>query len=77
MKVCEVYATMDIDGNTAASVEGGRELYGEGVGILDDNGTPHVILSVGIDCYNHVSDDMFNKSTILIEGKFDSKRLYI
>lgn len=76
MTVCNILSNIPIDENTAIVVEGSRELFGSGTGILDENGKPFVVLSVGMDGPIN-TDAMLNKASLLIEGNFDSKKLFV
>lgn len=76
MIVCSILNTLPIDDNTAVVVEGSRDLFRSGTGVLDENGKPYVVLSVGMEEHFNM-DDMMNKSSLLLEGKFTSKRLFV
>ena len=44
--------------------------------ILDENGKPYEVLSVGMDSGVNV-EEMLNKTSLLIEGNFVSSKLFI
>lgn len=77
MRICNVLKTLNIDDNTAIVVEGDRELFWNGMGILDELGKPYEVLSVGMDDNSNMSDDMVDKFSLLINGMFSSSKIYI
>ena len=76
MTICNVLATMTIDDNTAVAVEGKRELFYNGIGVLDENGTPFEVLTVGMNYFTDVND-LMDKTPLLIKGNFVSKKMYV
>ena len=48
MIVCSILNTLPIDDNTAVVVEGSRDLFRSGTGVLDENGKPYVVLSARV-----------------------------
>ena len=48
MTICNVLSTMSVGNNTAV-VDGSGELFRNVMGILDENGKPYEVLSVGVD----------------------------
>jgi hypothetical protein len=76
MTVCNILNTLPIGNDTAVVVEGSRDLFQIGTGVLDENGKPYVVLSVGMEEYFN-PEDMMNKSSLLLEGNFASKRLFV
>lgn len=76
MTICNVLGSMPIGDNTSIIVDGGGELFRAGIGILDENGKPYEVLSVGMDSGANV-DDMLNKTSLLLSGKFMSSRIFI
>ena len=75
MTICNVLATMTIDDNTAVAVEGKRELFYNGIGVLDENGKPFEVLTVGMNYFTDVND-LMDKTPLLIKGNFVSKKMY-
>ena len=76
MTVYNVLKTMPIENDTAVVIDGSRELFRNGTGVLDEDGKPFVVLSVGMD----VIDDFNNtedKTSLLIKGSFKSKMLFV
>ena len=76
MTICNVLSTLSIDNNTAIIVDGGAELFYNGIGILDETGKPYEVLSVGMDSGIDV-EDLLNKTSLLINGNFSSKRIFV
>ena len=76
MTICNVVRTMKISKNTAVIVEGPREIFRNGIGVLDDKGNPFEVLSVSID---NVADPEENetKTSLLLSGRFSSKKMYV
>ena len=76
MTICNVLSTLTIDENTAVVVDSSRELFKNGIGVLDENGKPFEVLSVGMD--NILStDNMSGKVSLLLAGNFSSQRLFV
>ncbi len=76
MTICNVLSTMTVGDNTAVVVDGSGELFRNGMGILDDNGKPYEVLSVGMDSMIN-TDDILNKTSLLLNGSFISKRMFV
>ncbi len=76
MIICNVLKTMNIGDNTAVIVDGPRELFRNGIGILDENGKPFEVLSVGINCVDDL-EALLDKTSLLINGNFISEKMYI
>ena len=76
MTVFKVIGRMSVGDNTAIVVDGKGNLFHNGVGILDENGKPYEVLSVGMDSGINV-EEMLNKTSLLIEGNFVSSKLFI
>lgn len=76
MTICNVLTTLSIDGNTAILVDGPRKLFKNGIGILDESGTPFTVLSVGMDQPIDVGNNT-GKTSLLIEGQMSSKKIYL
>ncbi len=76
MTICNVLNILPIDDDTAIVVEGSRELFHKGIGILDDTGKPHEVLSVGMD--GIIDPEVVqNRTSLLIKGIFESTRIYV
>ncbi len=76
MTICHVLSTMSVGNNTAVVVDGSGELFRNGMGILDENGKPYEVLSVGMDSMVD-ADDILNKTSLLLNGSFISKRMFV
>lgn len=76
MTICNVLSTMSIGNNTAVVVDNSGELFRIGIGILDDNGKPYEVLSVGMDCVTN-TENMLDKTSLLLNGEFASKKIYV
>ena len=75
MTICNVLSTMTIGENTAIVVDGSGKLFKNGIGILDDNGKPFEVLSVGLECAK--AENILDKTSLLLKGSFSSKKVYI
>lgn len=76
MTIYNVLNKLNICENTALVVEGPREQLKNGIGVLDENGKPYEVLSIGMD--NLITfDNALNRTSILISGKFESTKLYL
>ena len=76
MTICNVLATMRISENTAVVVDKPRDMFRNGMQVLDGNGNAYEILSVGIELLNDFVAES-NKTSLLIEGEFSSDKLYV
>ena len=76
MTICNVLRTMTIDDNTAIVVEGSRELFRNGMGILDDSGKPHEVETVGMDGIADLENE-YNRVSLLIRGSISSNKIYV
>ena len=76
MTVFKVIGRMSVGDNTAIVVDCKGNLFHNGVCILDENGKPYEVLSVGMDSGVNV-EEMLNKTSLLIEGNFVSSKLFI
>ncbi len=76
MTIYNVLSAMIIDDNTAVIVDGSGELFRNGMGVLDENGKPFEVLSVGMDCALK-TEDVLNKTSLLLKGNFLSKRMFV
>lgn len=78
MKVIEVIDTLKISGNTSLVVKDDGKDLKNGIGILDDKGVPHVVLSVAMSRPDmSVENAIMNTTVILVEGTIDSKRIFV
>lgn len=77
MTVLDVVGTVPLNGNTSAVIKGDGSVLKNGIGILDSDGKPHVVISVGLS--SGIADMVEEKKTtaILVEGIFSSKRIYV
>lgn len=76
MTVCDVLRILPIGNDTAVVIDGGRELFRNGTGVLNDEGKPFVVLSVGMDLIEEFND-VEDKTSLLIKGSFKSKLLFV
>ena len=76
MTIYDVLSTMTIGDNTAVIIDGSGELFRNGIGVLDKNGKPYEVLSVGMDCALK-TDDILNKTSLLLKGNFLSKKMFV
>ena len=76
MTICNVLGMMPIGDNTAIIVDNDGELFRNGIGILDEEGRPFEVLSVGMDS-GVESKDMMDKTSLLVKGKFTSNRIFV
>ena len=76
MTICNVLKSMAIGDNTAVVVDGSKELFYNGLGVLDENGKPFEVLSVGMD-KTIALDGMSDKTSLLLNGSFLSKKIFI
>ncbi len=75
MTICKVLSTLEIGNNTAIVVDSSRELFKNGIGILDENGKPFEVISVGMSNDIELSDA--TKTSLLIAGKISSEKIYV
>ncbi len=76
MTIYNVLKTLTIGNNTAVVVEGPGELLRNGIGILDENGKPYEVLSVGMDNIDN-TEDLPEKTSLLLNGSFISNKMYV
>lgn len=75
MTIYNVLSKLTVGADTALVIEGPRELLKNGIGVLDENGKPFEVLSIGMD--NLISfDNALNRTSLLISGKFESKNYF-
>ena len=73
MRVIEVIDTLKIGNNTSIGIKDKCPEIKNGVGILDENGKPYIVLSVGLT----KTTGEINSTIILVEGDFNSKKIFI
>lgn len=78
MTICNVLNILPIDDNTAIVVDVPRKMFRNGTGILDENGKPYEVLSVGMERIGDYDyDNVLNKTSLLIAGRFSSKKIFV
>ena len=75
MIIYDVIGSAPINGNTTVVIDGNGEHLKNGLGVLDEQGMPHEIISVAMTSSN--SEASLNKTTLLISGTFLSSKLYV
>lgn len=75
MIVYDVIGNVPLDGNTSVIVKSNGEHLKNGLGILDEQGNPHVILSVAMTTSNNKTS--MDKTTLLVSGMFSSSKLFV
>ena len=75
MTVLEVLDYKPLNGNTAVIVKGNGDNLKNGIGILDSNGKPYVLISVGMS--SPISENEDKTTPILVEGTFASDRIFV
>ena len=74
MTILEVVGTAPINGNTTVVVKGSGDVLKNGIGILDGEGKPYQVISVGMSS----PDRAFGKTTVLlVGGNFSSNRMFV
>ena len=73
MTIFDVIETAPINGDTTVIVKGDDSVLKNGIGVLDSNGKPYRIKSVGLTSRG----DGSVTTPILIEGTFNSSRMYV
>ena len=73
MTIFDVIETAPINGDTTVIVKGDDSVLKNGIGVLDSNGKPYRIKSVGLTS----GGDGSVTTPILIEGTFNSSRMYV
>lgn len=76
MTVFNVLGSLKIGEDTAIIVDGPGEYFKNGTGVLDETGKPYEVLSVGLDAFP-LSEDKFNKTSLLLGGTFSSRKLFV
>lgn len=73
MTIMEVIEYAPINGDTTVVVRGDDSILKNGIGILDTNGKPYKIKSVGLT--SGIGDS--TTTPLLVEGTFESPRIYV
>lgn len=73
MTILKVIDSAPVNGDTTVIVKGDDSILKNGIGILDTNGKPYKIKSVGLT--SGVGDSM--TTPLLVEGAFESTRIYV
>lgn len=73
MRVLKIIDTIKIGDNTLIAVNDPCEDIKNGSGLLDENGVPHVILSIATNS----NKNNINITNILVEGDIESKQVFI
>jgi hypothetical protein len=76
MVIYNVIDTLPIGNDTSVLIDGDGKHFKNGVGVLDENGKPYEVLTVAMSSGKNV-DDLLNKTSLLIKGKFSSKKLFV
>ena len=76
MKVYNILSTLDVGNNTSVIVDAPMREFYKGIGIIDENGKPHEVLSIGMSCGSDAADSV-NSANLLVQGKFVSKKMYV
>lgn len=73
MKVYNVISKLKIESNTSIVIDDkGKDMH-NGICILDENGNPYIVLSVGMSN----TKGEIKTTTLLIEGDFNSNKIFI
>ncbi len=73
MTILDVIDTAPINGDTTVIVYGDDSILKNGIGILDSNGKPYKVKSVGL-----TSQEGNRKTTpLLVEGSFSSSMIFV
>lgn len=75
MIIYDVIGSVPLNGNTTVVVNSNGEYLKNGIGILDEQGKPHEIISVALTSSNKESS--INKTTLLVSGEFSSSKIYV
>ena len=76
MKIYNVIKKLPVGGNTAVIIDGTGEMFANGTGVIDENGTPFEVLSVGMSSLREF-DLADRKTDLLIKGEFLADRLFV
>jgi len=78
MTIYNVLSVLPVNNDTAVVVECPREMFKNGIGVLDEDGKPHEVISVGMDRIGNGNvENMTGKTSLLISGSFSSKKIYV
>jgi len=78
MTIYNVLSILPVDNNTAIVVECSREMFKNGIGILDEDGKPHEVISIGMDRIGNKNiENVSGKTSLLISGSFSSKKIFV
>jgi hypothetical protein len=73
MKVFNVVDMLKIGDNTSIIIDDKGADIKNGIGILDEYGKPHIVLSVGMNN----NKGRMDATTLLIEGAFNSNKIFL
>ena len=73
MTILDVIDSAPINGDTTVIVKGDDSILKNGIGILDADGKPHRIKSVGLT--SGIGDR--TTTPVLVEGDFESSKVYV
>ncbi len=78
MIIYNVLDTIRIGDNTSVLIDGKSTPFKNGVGVLDGNGKPYEVLSVGMSSSsNSDTKELLSKTSLLVKGNFSSDKLYV
>ena len=73
MTILDVIECAPINGDTTVIVKGDDSILKNDIGILDSNGKPYRIKSVGLTS----GEGVRTTTPLLVEGNFESSRIYV
>lgn len=73
MTILNVIDTAEINGDTTVIVQCDDSVPKNGIGILDDNGKPHLVKSIELTSGEGTETTV----PILVEGMFSSSRIFL
>lgn len=73
MTILDVVGTAPINGDTTVIVKGDDSVLKNGIGILDAEGKPYKLISVGLAA--GTGDG--RTTPLLVEGSFDSTKIFV
>ena len=73
MTILDVVETAPVNGNTTVIVKGDDSVLKNGIGILDANGRPYRLISVGLT--SGINDE--RTTPLLVEGNFASTTIFV
>lgn len=79
MTIYNVLSVLPVNNNTAIVVECSRDMFKNGIGILDEDGKSHEVISIGMERIGNIEniENMSGKTSLLISGHFSSKKIYV